>query len=206
VPDALLTRVLGVVWGLAMGAVALGSITAPAVVHAIGPRPALVVIGAILPLLTFLTWRTLVDIDRTVTAPTEELALIEGVEMFAPLSITAKEHLAARLTPLWVAAGDVVIRAGDAGDRFYIVDRGELEVVAPGLRTTASDGDYFGEIALLRDVPRTATITALTDSHLYQMTRDDFLAAVTAHSGVRAAGEAVADERQRNVAAARGPA
>jgi MFS family permease len=202
VPDALLTRVLGVVWGLAMGALALGSITAPAVVHAIGPRLALVVVGSILPLLTFLTWRSLLDIDRTVAAPAEELASIEGVAMFAPLSIAAKEHMAARLTPVSVTAGDTVIRAGDAGDRFYIVRRGELEVVAPGMRTTASDGDYFGEIALLRDVPRTATITAVTDSQLYQMTRDDFLAAVTAHSGVRAAGEAVADERQRNVAGA----
>jgi MFS family permease len=106
VPDALLTRVLGVVWGLAMGALALGSITAPAVVPAIGPRPALVVIGSVLPLLTFFTWRTLVDIDRTVVAPVEELALIEGVPMFAPLSIAAKEHMAARLTPVSVAAGD----------------------------------------------------------------------------------------------------
>jgi CRP-like cAMP-binding protein len=157
-------------------------------------------------MLTFLTWRALLDIDRTVAAPVEELALIEGVPMFAPLSIAAKEHMAARLTPVSVTAGDVVIRAGDIGDRFYIVGRGELEVVAPGVHATASAGDYFGEIALLRDVPRTATIRAITDSRLYQMTRVDFLAAVTAHSGVRSAGEAVADERQRNVAAAREPA
>jgi MFS family permease len=203
VPDALLTRVLGVVWGLAMGALALGSITAPAVVHAIGPRPALVVVGSILPLLTFFTWSTLVDIDRTAAAPAEELAVVDGVAMFAPLSIAAKEHVAATLMPFSVAAGDVVIRAGDVGDRFYIVGGGELEVVGPGVHTTASKGDYFGEIALLRDVPRTATVTAVTDSQLYSMTRDDFLAAVTAHAGVRAAGEAVADERQGNVKAVR---
>ena len=202
VPDALLTRVLGVVWGLAMGALALGSITAPAVVGAIGPRPALVVVGSILPVLTFLTWRTLIEIDRTVAAPTDELEVIEGVPMFALMSIAAKEHVAASLTPLEVAAGDVVIRAGDTGDRFYIVGRGELDVAGPGVHTTASDGDYFGEIALLRDVPRTATVTALTDSHLYAMARDDFLAAVTAHSGVRAAGEAVADERHGKLAPA----
>jgi MFS family permease len=206
VPDALLTRVLGVVWGFAMGALALGSITAPAVVRAIGPRPALVVVGSILPLLTFLTWRTLIDIDRTVAPPVEELAVIERVAMFAPMSIAAKEHVAATLRPISVAAGEVVIRAGDVGDRFYIVNRGELEVIAPGVRTTATEGDYFGEIALLRDVPRTATVTAVTDSRLYAMTRDDFLAAVTAHSAVRAAGEAVADERQSNLAAAHRPA
>jgi len=200
VPDELLTRVLGVVWGLAMGALALGSISAPAVVEAIGPRPALAVVGAILPLLTLVTWRGLVDIDRSVAAPAEELAVIEGVPMFAPLSIAAKEHLAATLTPVSVAAGDVVIRAGDVGDRFYIVYRGKLEVVAPGVHTTAGDGDYFGEIALIRDVPRTATITALADSQLYAMDRNDFLAAVTSHSGVRAESEVVVEQRQGSAA------
>jgi MFS family permease len=202
VPDELLTRVLGVVWGLAMGALALGSITAPAVVSAIGPRPALVVVGAILPLLTLLTWRELVDIDRTIGGPAEELAVIEGVPMFAPLSIVAKEYLAATLTCVAIAPGDVVIRAGDVGDRFYIVADGELEVVASGLQKMAGAGDFFGEIALIRDVPRTATITALTDCHLYAMDRADFLAAVTTHSGVRAAGEAIVEERQGRLAPA----
>jgi MFS family permease len=206
VPDELLTRVLGVVWSLAMGALALGSIAAPALVNAIGPRPALVVVGAILPLLTLATWRGLVDIDRNVTAPAEELAVIERVPMFAPLSIAAKEHMAATLTPVSVPAGEVVIREGEIGDRFYVVAHGELEVVAPGVRTTAGDGDYFGEIALIRDVPRTATVTALVDSQLYAMDRNDFLAAVTAHSGVRAAGEAVVEQRQRSVARVGDPA
>jgi MFS family permease len=206
VPDELLTRVLAVVWSLAMGALALGSIAAPALVNAIGPRPALVVVGAILPLLTLVTWRGLVDIDRSVVAPAEELAVIERVPMFAPLSIVAKEHMAATLTPVSVAAGDVVIREGEIGDRFYIVAQGELEVVAPGVHTTASDGDYFGEIALIRDVPRTATVTALVDSQLYAMDRNDFLAAVTSHSGVRAAGEAVVEQRQGAVARIGDPA
>jgi MFS family permease len=200
VPDELLTRVLGVVWSLAMGALALGSIAAPAVVNAIGPRPALVLVGAILPLLTLASWRGLVDIDRNVAAPTKELAVIARVPMFAPLSIVAKEHLAATLTPVSVAAGEVVIREGDIGDRFYIVADGELEVVGTGVHTTAAGGDYFGEIALIRDVPRTATVTALVDSQLYAMDRNDFLGAVTSHSGVRAAGEAVVEQRQGNIA------
>jgi MFS family permease len=206
VPDELLTRALAVVWGLAMGALALGSITAPAVVNAIGPRPALVVVGAILPLLTLVTWRGLIDIDRTVAAPVEELAVIERVPMFAPLSIVAKEHLAATLNRVSVAAGEVVIRAGDVGDRFYIVAQGTLEVIAPGLQKTAGEGDYFGEIALIRDVPRTATVTAVTDSELYAMERNDFLDAVTSHSGVRAAGEAIVEERHGAVVEVGDPA
>jgi hypothetical protein len=205
VPDDVLTRVLGVLWGLAMGAVALGSIAAPSVVEAIGPRPALVVVGAILPVLTIATWRRLVDIDRTVAAPYAELALIDSVPMFAPLSIAAKEHMAATLSAVSVAAGDVVIRAGDRGDRFYIVADGELEVLAVGLHVTAIEGDYFGEIALLRDVPRTATVRAVTDSQLYALERDDFLAAVTAHSAVRAASDVVVEERLANVEELRDP-
>jgi MFS family permease len=198
VPDALLTRVLGVVWGLAMGALALGSITAPALVRAIGPRPALVAVGAILPVLTLIAWRGLIEIDRTVATPARELAAIECVPMFAPLPIVAKEYLAATLASVSVAAGEVVIREGEVGDRFYIVDHGQLEVVGAGVQATAGAGDYFGEIALIRDVPRTATVTAVADSQLYAMERSDFVAAVTSHSGVRAAGEEVVEQRHGN--------
>jgi MFS family permease len=194
IPDEVLTRVLGVVWSLAMGGVALGSIAAPLVVEAIGPRAAFVVVGAILPLLTLITYRRLVEIDRAV-APAPELELIDRVPMFAPLSVAAKERVAAHLVPLSVPAGEFVIRAGDAGDRFYIVGEGELDIEANGLHRTAGSADYFGEIALLRDVPRTATVKALTETKLYALQRGDFLAAVTGHSAAHAAGQAVAEER-----------
>jgi CRP-like cAMP-binding protein len=93
------------------------------------------------------------------------------------------------------AAGELVIRAGDVGDRFYIVADGELDIDVDGRHSSAGRGDYFGEIALLRDVPRTATVMATVASRLYALERDDFLAAVTGHSAARAAGEAVVDER-----------
>jgi MFS family permease len=194
VPDRILTRVLGVLWSLAMAGVAVGSIAAPVVIDAIGPRPAFVAVGAILPLLTLLAYRRLAEIDRAV-APAPELALIQQVPMFAPLSIAAKERVAANLVHESVPSGQVVIRAGDTGDRFYIVGDGELEISADGLNATAREADYFGEIALLRDVPRTATVTALADTHLYALHRDDFLAVVTGHEAARAAGHAVAEER-----------
>ncbi|HEX5468652.1 MAG TPA: MFS transporter [Gaiellaceae bacterium] len=195
VPDDVLTRVLGVVWGLAMGGVALGSIIAPAVVAAVGPRAALVAAGSILPVLTLLAWRRLAEIDRKAPGPAAELALVDSVPMLAPLSLAAKEHLAAALVPVSVAAGDVVIREGDVGDRFYIVSDGELEVVAGSVHVPARAGDHFGEIALLRDVPRTASVHAVVDSQLYALERSDFLAAVTGHSDVRIAGETIAAER-----------
>ena len=103
--------------------------------------------------------------------------------MFAPLPLAAKEH---KLIPVSVAGGDVVIKVGEPGDRFYIVGAGELEVVAEGVSASAEAGDHFGEIALLRGVTRTATVRAVADSKLYAL-RDDFLAAVTGHPCARPA-------------------
>jgi MFS family permease len=194
VPDDVLTRVLGLTWGLVMGAVGLGSIAATALVAVVGPRASFVLVGAILPVLTIAVWRFLVGIDREVLAPTAELALVDSVPMFAPLSIAAKEHLAARLVEVPVSTGEVVIRTGERGDRFYIVADGELEITN-GAHATAGRGDFFGEIALIRDVPRTATVRATVPSRLYALEREDFLAAVTGHSAVRSAGEAVVSER-----------
>jgi len=194
VPDDVLTRVLGVVWGLAMGAVALGSIAAPLLVKALGARVAFAAVGAILPLLAILTYRRLVEIDRAV-APAAEVELIKRVPMFAPLSIAAKERVAASLIPVTVAAGDTIIRAGEVGDRFYVVGSGVLDIDVPGHRVTAGAGDYFGEIALLRDIARTATVTASADSVVYALEREDFLAVVTGHSAADAAGREVVEAR-----------
>jgi len=194
IPDELLTRVLGIVWGLAMGAIAIGSVAATGIVALVGSSAAFVVVGAILPLTTLIVWRQLVRIDREMLPPADELAIVEGVPMFAPLSIAAKEHMAGRLVEIPVTAGEVVIRTGDRGDRFYMVADGAFEVTN-GVQANARRGDFFGELALLRDIPRTATVIATTRSRLYALERDDFLAAVTGHSAVRAAGEAVVEER-----------
>jgi MFS family permease len=194
VPDEILSRLLGITWGLVMGAVAIGSIVAPAIVHAIGPRSAFAVVGAILPVLILITWSQLRSIDREFAAPTVELDLLAKVALFEPLSMVAKEHVAGKLIPVEVASDEVVIRAGEHGDRFYIVAEGELEITN-GVRETAGPGGFFGEIALLRDVPRTATVRATTPSKLYALERSDFIEAVTGHPEVRAAGETVVAER-----------
>ena len=194
VPDAVLTRVLGVTWGLAMGATAIGSFVAPAVVGLVGIRPAFVVIGAILPLLVLATYRSLITID-TELAPASQLVLIEDVAMFAPLSLVAKERIASHLVEVDVAAGEVVMRAGDIGNRFYVVASGALTIDAGSHIVGAGPGDFFGEIALLRDVPRTATVTAETDVRLHALERDDFLAAVTGHEQARREAHAVAEAR-----------
>jgi MFS family permease len=194
VDEKLLTRVLAVLWGVAMGAVAIGSLAAPPIVDALGVHTAFVLVGLILPVLTVVTYRRLAEIDRT-TAPSDKLDLIAAVPIFEPLSLAAKESLAAGLVPISVEPGERVIEAGEIGDEFYLVAAGELDIDAGSVHTTAAGGDYFGEIALLRDVPRTATVTARTKSLLYSLPRAAFLAAVTSHSAAYAAGQEVAEAR-----------
>ncbi len=194
VPDRVLTRVLGVVWGLAMGGVAVGSLAASALVALVGERAALVGTGVFLPALTLLAWTRLRRIDRTAQPPAE-LPLLAAVPMFAPLPVALKEQLARRLVRVEAAAGETVIRAGDEGDRFYVLERGEVAIDAGAATSTAGPGAYFGEIALLRDVPRTATVRAQTDCVLLALERDDFLGAVTGHPGGQAAGDAVVEGR-----------
>jgi hypothetical protein len=194
--------VLGVTWGLAMGATAIGSFVAPVVIRLIGFRPAFLVVGAILPVLVLVLHRRLIEIDSDV-APASQLALIERVAVFAPLSLVAKERIASHLVQVDVAAGDVVIRAGEVGDRFYVVGNGEFTIDAGSQTIDAGPGDFFGEIALLHEVPRTATVRANTDARLYALERDDFLAVVTGNSLARTEASAVAAERvEANAAAA----
>jgi len=194
VPDAVLTRVLGATWGLAMGAVALGSAVAPALLSVAGLRPALIIVGAVLPVVVLFVYRRLHVIDAEI-APSEQLSLIERVALFAPLSLVAKQRIASHLIQLDVAPGDEVVRAGAPGDRFYVIDSGDVAIELGSRIIRSGPGDFFGEIALLRDVPRTATVRAETATRLYALERDDFLAAVTGHSRAHAEANAVAAAR-----------
>jgi MFS family permease len=200
VPDDLLTRVFGVVFAFAVVGLGLGSIAAPALVAALGVRGALIVTGGFLVVATLVAWRRLVAIDRVAVPPTRELGVLGSVPLFAPLSVAAKEHLAARLTSRSVPGGTTIVSEGEPGDDFFIIVSGHADVTVGGeLVRTQGPGDHFGEIALLRDVPRTATVTAREDVELCSIRRDDFLSVVTGHPAVRAAGEAVVRERLARV-------
>ena len=94
------------------------------------------------------------------------------------------------------------MREGDEGDRFYMVAEGELEVTQQDATIAELEaGDYFGEIALLRDTSRTATVTARTKAVLYALDREDFLAAVTGHPQSAEAAETVMSARLAGPAA-----
>jgi Cyclic nucleotide-binding domain/Major Facilitator Superfamily len=194
-PYELLASVLGVLWGLAMTAVALGSIAAPAIEAAVGARTALLLVGLLLPVLALASSRRLSRIDAALT-PVEGLDLVAAIPMFAPLSVVVKERLAASLTPVCLAAGETIIQRGEPGDRFYIVKSGRFAVEKGGMRVaSAEEGDYFGEVALVQDVPRTASVRAVQDSAVYALGRDSFVAAINGHPTAIAEAQRIATER-----------
>ncbi|HEU4973190.1 MAG TPA: MFS transporter [Gaiellaceae bacterium] len=203
VPDEVLARVFGVIQMLWLASVGIGAIVAPALISALGLESALIVTGASLPLLVLLTSRKLTHIDSSAAAPdSTRLRLLTSTPIFAPLPGGSLEHVATRLVPLRLDPSTVVVREGDEGDRFYIVAEGELTVTQDGAElTTLGAGDVFGEIALLKEVPRTATVVAKTHAVVYALDRDDFLAAVTGHPQSAEAAENVVSARMAGPAA-----
>jgi predicted MFS family arabinose efflux permease len=191
-PERVRSRVFGVFESASSGAMGLGAILAPAVVALGGVRVALIATGALLPVLTGLYWRRLAALDAP---PPEHLALLRAIPLFAPLPPPTLERLARALEPVDLAAGETLFAAGDAGDRFYVVESGELGVdLATGVKVEGP-GRFVGEIALLHDVPRTATVRARTDARLLALPREEFVAAVTGHERAADAAQAIAAER-----------
>ena len=191
VPTAARGSMFGILEGLIAGALAAGSVVASMLVELIGPTSALVVAGGLPVIVGILAWPVLRSVDHAAVVPERELRLLRGVAMFLPLQLTTIEQLAEDLGRREAAVGEVVIRQGDPGDAFYIVEAGRLEAVVDGVRTVElGPGDSFGEIALVRDVPRTATVRAVEPSVLAILAREPFVGAITssAESSAVAAG------------------
>jgi len=194
--DEVLGRVFGVLESLALATIALGSLVAPALVSWLGTRGALVVVGAFLPIVLVPSWPAMRRIDASAKIASEAIELFRVLPLFSPLPPPVLERLASLAAVVTVRAGTDVFRQGDAGDRFYVIADGEAHVVIDGEPTsTLAGGDFFGEIALLRDVPRTATVTAGDALRLYALERDDFIAAVTGHAPSREAADSIVAAR-----------
>jgi MFS family permease len=188
-------RVFGVLESVIVGSLALGSLAAPVLVATVGARGALIAVGALLPVLAALRWRQLARIDDGAAAPEEQLRALRTVPFLAPLPLQSLEFLALRLTPTTLMRGETLFDRGDAGDRFYILREGSLEIDLPGETKVEHPPAFVGEIALLRDVPRTATVRAAQDASLWALDRADFLNTVANHSRSRASADEVASGR-----------
>jgi hypothetical protein len=196
VPDRVLSRVFGVLEGLYMAGLAIGLTITPMLFYLLGERATFVVVGAFLPGVYLLARRRLTRIDASVAVPEARLNLLRSLPIFAPLSAPSLERVASRLIPTEAPSGTEIVRQGDPGDRFYVIESGGVRVSKNGHQVaTLERGDFFGEIALLREIPRTATVIATTDTLLYALERDDFLEAVTGHPQSAEAADAVTRAR-----------
>lgn len=191
VPDEVLARAFGALESVLLGCLGLGAVLGPVLVETLGIETALVVAGGFLPVVVLLSVPALARIDTRARVPAERIALVAAHPIFAPLPAATIEQLAGRLTAVPVAAGDEIIRRGDRGDHFYLVESGQVEAQLDDRVALLERGEGFGEIALLRDVPRTATVLARTDAQLLALDRDDFLAAVTRDPYSRSAADDV---------------
>ena len=182
-PDEVLARVFGVLESLVAVSIGVGAVATAWAVDAWGLRPALVTVGLVCPILAAASWRRLDALDRSVGVHDDDVALLRRVAMLRPLPLPSVEQLARGLELVDVRAGERVFAEGDVGDRYYVVEEGEVDVVGGG-RVIASlgPGEGFGEIALLRRSTRTATVVARTDARLRALASSHFLGVVLGYT------------------------
>jgi MFS family permease len=195
-------RAFGVQEACGLIAAAVGSAIAPVLIDSLGIRATLAAGAAVTPLLVLARSRAIARFDVEGAVATRQFSILRALDVFAPLPLATIETLARHSTEVTYAVGEVVIREGDGGDLFYAILEGSAEVSQAGrIVRTQGPGEYFGEIALLRDVPRTATVTARSELVLLSLDREMFLTAVTGHPRSRRAAHATAEERLLHVPA-----
>jgi len=189
-------KVLGALEFVALAGLATGSILTPLLLHLAGTRGTLALLGGGLAGLALAHAARFRRLDRAMPAPGPETGLLISLPMFAPLPLAITDLLAAEIEPRQFPASTVVIREGEPGDHFYLIIEGSATVSVHGApRPSLHRGDCFGEIALLRDTPRTATVTAEQPLHTLALGREQFLTAVTGNPTSITAADELAAQR-----------
>ena len=195
VPEGTMARVFGAMESAVIGGMALGAILMPVLINTIGLRWGLVVIGSGVTVLVVVGLPGLRRIDLDIEPPSS-LGLLRGVPLLALLPEPTLEALARAAVRIEAEPGEVVIREGEPGELFYVIESGQVEVTKEGRHVaTLGPGDYVGEIALLRDVPRTATVTATTATVFQALDRATFVPAVTGQGEFQEAADAAMTTR-----------
>ena len=194
--DDVLGRVFGVQETVEVAALALGSLLAAALVGVLGIGGAMIAAGLVLPVVAAIVVRPLAGSEAGAPVPQRAFALLRRVPIFAPLPMATVENLALRAGLRRCAAGEAIVTQGDVGDAFFVIADGRVRVAIDGeLRRHEGPGEFFGEIALVRDVPRTATVTAVDPVEVLVVDREHFLGAIDAHPRSARAAESVARDR-----------
>ena len=187
----MLSRLFGVLEGVHMAALAVGAIVAPVLIALTGEQGAFLLAATAMLLAAAVAWPTMRRLDDAAVARPREVALLRSIPMFAPLGVPAIERLASAMVPVHAHTGSEVVRQGEPGDHFYIITDGRVAISIDGRRVREEGpGETFGEIALLRNVPRTATVEAVEATELISLDRATFLEAVTGQPASVAAAEA----------------
>lgn len=195
VPNRVLSRVFAAIESMFIAAAALGAFITPILVGWLGLGWAMVALGAVGTAIALLCAIRIPHLDGRLTPP-RGLSLLQTVDLFRPLAASVLEQIAHKLEPVTVPAGDVVVAEGGVSDRFYVIESGRVEVTQDGRKLREEGaGDVFGEIGLLRDVPRTATVRAEDDVVLLTLGRDDFLDLVSSDAGVNGNAQELATRR-----------
>jgi MFS family permease len=189
-------RVLGAAEFVIQAGLGAGSVAAPALLHWIGVRGTLALLGGGLTVLALAHVRRFVRLDRAMPVPGREVDLLRRLAMFAPLPLAVIELLAGDLQPHEFPAGTVAMHEGDVGELFHVIVAGSAVVTVKGKpRPPLAAGDCFGEIALLRGIPRTATVAADQPLRTLAPDREAFLVAVTGNNMSNAAADALVTQR-----------
>ena len=196
IPLGGLSRAFGVLEGTSMAAEALGSVAGALLIGWLGVGWTLVVVTLLILFVLLANRGALQDADVGVIVPIEHLHLLRSTPMFAALGPAELERLARAIEGESVSPGSAVCVQGEPGERFYFLERGTARVVRDGMDVaTLGTGDFFGEIALLRDIPRTATVEAVTDLDLLVLERGPFLDAIKSSACQIEAAQAVSQTR-----------
>ena len=195
VPDRVLSRVFAAIESLFIAAMAVGAFVTPILIAALGLQAAIVALGVGGIVVALVCAVRMPHLDARLVAP-RGLELLRRVPLFSPLAPTMLEQIAHKLEPVSAAAGEVVVAEGETSDRFYVIESGEVEITQEGrLLRREGVGDVFGEIGLLRDVPRTATVTAVDDVELLTLSREEFLSLMAGEDRVRSLASDLATRR-----------
>ena len=194
--DDVLARVFGVEESLEVVMLAVGSVVAAVLVSLLGIEGAVIAAGALLPLVALAIAPRLAGTVAGAPVPERAFALIRSLPVFAPLPIAMLETLALRLRERRFAAGDRIVTQGEAGEAFFVIAEGTVTVAVDEVpRRELGAGDFFGEIALLNDVPRTATVTAVGAVDTLVVDREQFLDSIGSHARSATVAETVASDR-----------